>query len=1458
MRIVIDLQGAQAGSRFRGIGRYTVSLVKAIVRNRGEHEIIIALSGLFPETIDSIRNEFDGLLPQENIRIWYAPELGANNETFIKVSELLREYFLISLNPDWLLLPTLFEPDSDKFIVRTSVANSEFPIAVFVHQIPEIKDTQAYKNKATNLQQAKLCFTAIDLPVDKQVQLLGVKVDNIRKLALAPYDLKDKYNSQSIKKIFKDLSAQLLNQEEKTSSLSLTNKPKLAYVSPLPPLQTGVADYSAELLPELEKYYQIDVIVEQDHVSDVWINENCTIHDSQWLAENANEYDHVLYHMGNSHFHLYIIDLLEIIPGITVLHDFYISGLFYQRENTGIPNALNAELYNGRGYKAVKERYAYEDDARIVRENACNTTIIQQSQGIIFHSKYSSQLLQECYVPEMNVESCVIPHLRVKYNSDRESARKQLGIKPDEFIVCSFGLLGETKRNQCLLEAWLASSLSSNKQCKLIFVGKNSEGSYGEKIVRTISRHKVKKQVLITGWTKTEEFRLYLAASDIAVQLRMASRGETSGTVLDAMNYGIPTIVNANGSMAELAKDAVWLLEDEFENSDLVSALETLWQQPEKRQELSRKAKEIITTKHAPEICGKQYRKAIENYPKTRKLGNQTLISNLVPLISNESDKYLLQVARCLSQNQANKKVVKTLFIDITATSRNDLKTGIERVARAILLQLINNPPKGYRIEPVYLAEDEGSWYYRYARNYTLSLLNCPNDWLSDDVIDAQTGDILFAGDLAGGMVVEAEKSGVYCELRNKGVSINFTVFDLLPEQCPEMFPPGANLSYAEWLKVVCKVSDKVVCISKAVADELDVWVDSNSFERVKPLNINWMHLGADLGETAPSKGMPSEAKVVLKKFNQKATLLMVGTIEPRKGHLQTIAAFEMLWQQGFDINLVIVGKEGWQDLPDEQRRTIPKIINKINKHSELNKRLFWLDGISDEYLEKVYSSSTCLIAASEGEGFGLPLIEAAQKELPMLIRDIPIFREVAGNYAYYFSGSKPVDIAEAIKKWMELYEAVKHPQSIKMPWLTWSESVENLSSLLNTPKKEVINSHVVGQLKLEKKVKKLYIDISVVYKDDFKTGIQRVARAILLSLLNEQPAGYDVVPVYITCENDLWLYRRADTYIDSENSAVTQMSSQQNDCIKPKVGDIFLGLDLAGGYVINAAKQDLYDNYRNEGVKVYFVVYDLLPITMPQFFMAGASKSFEDWLKVTAESDGVVCISKTIADDYRNWLLKNLGSIDPYFKISSFLLGADIKNSLPSVGLPDDANLILEEIKQRSSFLIVGTLEPRKGVFQVLSAFELLWIDNVNINLVFVGKEGWMVEELIQKINNHVELGKRLFWLKGISDEYLEKVYSSSTCLIAASEGEGFGLPLIEAAQHKLPIIARDIPVFREVAGEHAYYFKGKEPKALAMAIQNWLKLYKTKNHPTSGSMPWLTWRESTSQLMQIIVENE
>ena len=124
------------------------------------------------------------------------------------------------------------------------------------------------------------------------------------------------------------------------------------------------------------------------------------------------------------------------------------------------------------------------------------------------------------------------------------------------------------------------------------------------------------KTVLITGWTEIERFKLYLAAADIAVQLRTMSRGETSAAVLDTMGAGVPTIVNANGSMAELPKDAVWLLDDEFKGSDLIYALESLWADPEKQQDLSSKAKETIKTKHSPTACARLYAETIENYAK--------------------------------------------------------------------------------------------------------------------------------------------------------------------------------------------------------------------------------------------------------------------------------------------------------------------------------------------------------------------------------------------------------------------------------------------------------------------------------------------------------------------------------------------------------------------------------------------------------------------------------------------------------------------------------------------------------------------------------------------------------------------------------------------------------------------------------------------------------------------------
>lgn len=272
-------------------------------------------------------------------------------------------------------------------------------------------------------------------------------------------------------------------------------------------------------------------------------------------------------------------------------------------------------------------------------------------------------------------------------------------------------------------------------------------------------------------------------------------------------------------------------------------------------------------------------------------------------------------------------------------------------------------------------------------------------------------------------------------------------VHDLLPIQMPEFFPPGADVNHNKWLQAVTQF-DSAICVSKTVANNLIDWLTINNPQRKGAFRVSWSHHGADVKNSAPTYGLPKNAEQTLAQLNARPSFLMVGTLEPRKGYLQTLEAFTQLWQEGVDINLVIVGSEGWKGLPENMRRTIPEIVSCLRNHPELNKRLFWLEAISDEFLEKVYATSTCLIVASEGEGFGLPLIEAAQHGLPIIARDIPVFREVAGEHAFYFGGELPSEFAHSITKWLQLYVAGQHQPSNGMPWLTWEQSTKQL--LLN------------------------------------------------------------------------------------------------------------------------------------------------------------------------------------------------------------------------------------------------------------------------------------------------------------------------------------------------------------------------------------------------------------------------
>jgi glycosyltransferase involved in cell wall biosynthesis len=381
---------------------------------------------------------------------------------------------------------------------------------------------------------------------------------------------------------------------------------------------------------------------------------------------------------------------------------------------------------------------------------------------------------------------------------------------------------------------------------------------------------------------------------------------------------------------------------------------------------------------------------------------------------------------------------------------------------------------------------------------------------------------------------------------------------------------------------------------------------------------------------------------------------------------------------------------------------------------------------------------------------------------------------------------------------------------------------------------------------------KQLLVDITALVESDAKTGIQRVVRSILLQLLHAPPSGYVVQPVFGS-EEGYFRYARKFT-----NRFIGKAAEE--DCDNPieiKSGDIFLGLDLSAHLFPRFTP--VLEKMRASRVRLVFYVHDLIAINLPHYCDPVMPPLIKCWLDAISKyANALICVSAATANDLTNWMKEHDPKLLHRLDIAVIHNGADIDDSVPSVGLPHKAEAVLGALKSIPSFLLVGTIEPRKGYAQALGAFDSLWGSGLNINMVIVGKQGWRVESLTKRLSEHPELNKRFFWLDGISDEYLKKVYSTCTALIAASEAEGFGLPLIEAAQHKLPIIARDIAVFREIAGKYAYYFSGNEPDDLANAVRAWLTLYESAEHPKSDDMPWLTWKQSAERLKEIIVEDD
>lgn len=1033
--------------------------------------------------------------------------------------------------------------------------------------------------------------------------------------------------------------------------------------------------------------------------------------------------------------------------------------------------------------------------------------------GISESSCYELKKYLPCDGKEVvNVSTAIEEWFSPTRNEQQLNAcRERYGL--DKGFVLYAGGADERKNLKALIQAYAAVAPEIREDIRLVLAGRMPEQSVLKLKACIAAYGLLPEDVIFTGYVDDSDL---VALYSLCALFVFPSWHEGFGLpALEAMACGAPVI----GANATSIPEVIGLSEamfDPFDIADMSQALTRGLTDSEFRSRLLTNANgqtQKFSWDQSAQKAWSCWRNLVK--PGSEWLDQSVVQCKLLDAVSCRATnkRAVLPLSACLAMNQ-QAGVLRQLFVDVSELSQRDAATGVQRVVRSYLEWLLKYPPAGFVVQPVCGSVNGG---YVYARKFTQHFMGLPTEFAEDRPITWCRGDVFFCLDMQHH--VQIANAPFYQTLKKDGVAVKFLVYDLLPIELADYFNgSGAKVLHEDLMRIVAQ-SDGAICISKATSDALAQWLHETGIATTPDFQNTWVHIGADIQASHPSIGLPDNASEVLLKIGARPTFLCVSTIEPRKAQDQILAAMDVLWNSGLEANLVFVGKAGWK---------VESLVQKLESHAELGKRLFWLQGISDEYLEKVYDASNCLVAASINEGFGLSLVEAARHRLSIVARDIPVFREIAGNQALYFNGLSTQDLAFAMADWLSKYCAGQSVPA-NLAWETWQDSTDRLKSALL----QGVRRH------------QLLVDVSELIVRDAKSGIQRVVRNILSEWLQMPVAPYEVVPVYASPGQP---YRYCE--VVSAMPLVLKQTPNEDKAIDYAPGDCFIGLDFQPQVV--QSQKYFYQQLRRSGVCVKFVVYDLLSILVPQYFVPGTAEPFKEWLDTVCETDGAVCISKAVAGELESWVADNARQNLRPFKINWFHLGSDFERSVSATESESEILKLLQNFDRRLTFLMVGTLEPRKGHLQVLDAFEALWAEGADVNLVIAGKAGWMVDELLSRLALHVEKDHRLFWLNGISDGFLEKLYEASDCLIAASYGEGFGLPIVEAAQRGLPVLARDIPVFREVAPKNTKYFTSAEAADLADCLRAFLKAFPQGSIPCGSGFQGASWAASARDLIQ------
>jgi glycosyltransferase involved in cell wall biosynthesis len=414
-----------------------------------------------------------------------------------------------------------------------------------------------------------------------------------------------------------------------------------------------------------------------------------------------------------------------------------------------------------------------------------------------------------------------------------------------------------------------------------------------------------------------------------------------------------------------------------------------------------------------------------------------------------------------------------------------------------------------------------------------------------------------------------------------------------------------------------------------------------------------------------------------------------------------------------------------------------------------------------------------------------------------------------------------------------------------------------------------------------------IYVECGTTLLTEFTTGIQRVVKSILDELVVIGPdlnvriipvtfTGKDIVSIEPALATPQCIGRLASSLkkLDKillfspitksyrlfrrvNNRARTRAGAKNYQSIFYKKIDKISDVDLPPILLLldSSWYMDLFpllDEFKKQGGKISSVLYDLIPFTHPETVEEKTKMAHTDWwLKAPEYVDSVVCISKTVREQFIDWQeSQNLSKKIPLQNISYFYLGANFGQE------GGESHFLSKLLRSEAPFYtMIGSIEPRKNHNLVLDAFEILWSEGIMVRLVIVGRHGWHSDDFIRRMESHQEYSVNLFYFKDACDVTLIALYAKTQAVIMASMAEGFGLPIVEALRYGTKVICNDIPVFREVVNEIAevQFFDENSSHALLNVLRNDVPIIEKTNHKKE-LLHWISWEESATQLLKSI----